>query len=316
MRMFSFETMVFPFWSMGALIHVLLACWLLISMDSPLSLKSGLEFFVVMGHMVIKVVYPILAFPKVRAIEIWYSMGTWMGLAPTMLTHAVLTSFKEKYCPCGRRAQWTSIGQKKEKFYKSQIGIVFIAATLLGLSAYRGTVCALAPDVPFDTCPAIDQPSQRTGLHEVNNYNCEFTIKDAGSLGSLCGLIEDDGSALYCYCCCEFSGQCGYVDKPEVGSMRPAGSPAPCDQLKTAGALLYASILLLLTTPWVHAVFRDLRRFSYDQGVTAQARVMEVALLKKSISTCMASRASSSASGQLSKSQNHALLFCSFRAAD
>merc|ERR1712137_769209 len=142
MRMFSLETMIFPLWSMTALIHVVLACWLLITMESPLALVNAPEFCIVMGHMIIKAIYPIFAFPKVRVVELWYSMGTWMGLAPTMLTHAILASFREKCCPCGRRqAQWTSIGQRNEKFYKSQLGIVGIALMLFSLSIYRASSC-------------------------------------------------------------------------------------------------------------------------------------------------------------------------------
>merc|ERR1712113_1153660 len=154
------------------------------------------------------------------------------------------------------------------------LGVVIIAIMLVSLSGYRGTMCALAPDVPVDTCPAIDSFPLPSHLVGGGKYNCEFTIQEGSILGSACGLIEDDGSPIFCYCCCEYSGQCGYKNKPAKGSLRPAGTPPPCDKLKTAGALLYAFILFILTTPWVHAVFRDMRRSGHDEGLTAQSRVV------------------------------------------
>lgn len=285
-RVFSCETMVFPLWSLVALIHAVLASWLLISMESPIALEVSTGFFVVMTHMLSKLVYPLIAFPKVRVVEIWYSMGTWMGLAPTMFTHAMLTAFVEKCCPCWRRARWTSIGQRKTQFYKSQLGIVGLAATLLGLSIYRSSLCLAAPVVAADTCPAIGKPSEVSGKmlpsrFEVENYRCDFAVGPFGKAGGQCGLLDDDMSAIFCYCCCQYSGQCGYAGKPEKLSLRPVGTEGPCDRWKTAGALLYASILLVLATPWVYAVFRDLRRYGYVQGVHAQERVQSIALLER-----------------------------------
>lgn len=288
-RVFSCETMVFPFWSLVALIHVVLASWLLCSMESPISLEVSTGFFVVMAHMMLKLVYPLIAFPKVRVMEIWYSMGTWMGLAPTMLTHAVLTAFKEKCCPCGHRAQWTSIGQRKTKFYRSQLGIVGVALALLSLIVYRSSLCYFAPQVPADTCPALDMPSEITGKMlpsrtETENYKCDFAAGVFGAAGGQCGLLQDDLSPIYCYCCCKYSGQCGYAGRHLAlkGSLRPAGTEGPCDKVKTAGALIYALILFILSTPWVYAVLRDLRRYGYVEGVHAQARLQSVALLQVS----------------------------------
>merc|ERR1711998_577112 len=114
---------------------------------------------------------------------------------------------------------------------------------------------------------------------EVAGYSCDFAAGGWGDVGGQCGFLEDDHSALFCHCCCQHSGQCGYIGKPEKGSLRPAGTEGPCNKTKTAGALLYALILLVLATPWVYAVFRDLRRYAYVQGVHAQVCVQSVALL-------------------------------------
>merc|ERR1712232_200218 len=116
--------------------------------------------------------------------------------------------------------------------------------------------------------------------HETENYDCAFTFGDWVTDGGQCGLLQDDMSAIYCYCCCQYSGQCGYAGKPTPNSFRPVGSTPPCDHVKALGALVYASILLLLAMPWVHGVFRDMRRFAYTEGVHAQVRASNIALLE------------------------------------
>eukprot|EP00927_Polykrikos_kofoidii_P041836 TRINITY_DN3569_c0_g1_i1.p1 TRINITY_DN3569_c0_g1~~TRINITY_DN3569_c0_g1_i1.p1 ORF type:complete len:1469 (-),score=170.19 TRINITY_DN3569_c0_g1_i1:161-4567(-) len=288
-NMFSIETMVFPFWSVTALAHAFLACWLLLTMKPPLDVPLKLEYLVVVLHALTKMFYPWIAFPKVEFVEILYSMAAWMGLAPTMLTHAIFASFKEKLCPCFGSGQWTSIGGRKLTFGKSQLGICIVVAILVNMSIYRGLLCYLAPVVSADTCPTIDMASQVSGKmlpskQEVVNMRCDFTVAPGGKVGDLCGILRDDRSALFCYCCCKYSGQCGYAGFPKEGSMRPADQEPPCDVFKTLCAESYAALLICLGMPWVFAVLRDSRRFHYVEGVHAEVRAKNVEMLHRGAS--------------------------------
>eukprot|EP00927_Polykrikos_kofoidii_P041841 TRINITY_DN3569_c0_g3_i4.p1 TRINITY_DN3569_c0_g3~~TRINITY_DN3569_c0_g3_i4.p1 ORF type:complete len:1437 (-),score=160.98 TRINITY_DN3569_c0_g3_i4:134-4444(-) len=283
-KVFCFETMVFPFWSLTALAHSFLACWLLITMKPPVSVSNKFEYSIIVAHVFLKLLYPIFAFPKVRVVEIWYSMAAWLGLAPTMLTHAILSSFKQRLCPCLGTGQWTSIGGRATRFSRSQMYICILVAALCSLSIYRGVICYLAPDVPRRTCPVIDTNQTVSGTlpfgAQYDNFDCDFTRGAGGLIGDTCGFDQDDSTSTYCYCCCKYSGQCGYEGSVKTDSFRPVDSEPPCDGALTFGAEMYAAMLIVLGMPWVFAVGRDSRRYRYVEGVHGEVRASNMEILQ------------------------------------
>jgi len=219
------------------------------------------------------------------------SMSQWVGLAPTMLTHAILMPLKEKFCPClARKKGWTSIRDGDVALYPPVLMSLACAMLMVSLIAFRVTECVSAPNAPVEACPVLGKELPNT------TCDCSWTWyapdNDVFQLGGRCKVTPDDNSVCRCACCCDYVGVCGYIHVHERGSLRPSSVPPPCNPMLTSMAVIYGGMLAILIAPWFYAVIRDIRKLqrsrttgiadteclSWEQ-VQAQADVLRVSAI-------------------------------------
>jgi hypothetical protein len=291
MHIFCVETMVFPFWSFGALLHIILASNFLITLAPPLKFSTTVPspaelpspsahnvihgntwpIYVLLAHAMLNTLAPLFAFPRVRVKDMLRSMCAWVGLAPTMITHAVLNGVWEKIGCCKSKAKrnWTSIRDGSDVIYAPVFMVLLCGLLLASLMVFRSVECIAAPDVPEQECPSVGNGGL-PGWAE-DSCDCGWAYgtpwNDDFQAGGICQQTEDDFSVCRCFCCCDYVGECGYTHNHEKHTLRPVGTPGPCNTTATLMAVLYGSLLLALLSPWLYAVLRDLRKIGRPSSI-------------------------------------------------
>eukprot|EP00927_Polykrikos_kofoidii_P041837 TRINITY_DN3569_c0_g2_i1.p1 TRINITY_DN3569_c0_g2~~TRINITY_DN3569_c0_g2_i1.p1 ORF type:complete len:1664 (-),score=228.44 TRINITY_DN3569_c0_g2_i1:158-4768(-) len=262
LQIFCIESMIFPVWSVGALLHIVLASNFLLAKSAPLALREPWEVYILIGHALLNLVAPLFAFPRLRVKDMLKSMSAWIGLAPTMITHAVMRATQEKICCCRlRKRTWTSISDASSVMYKPNLMILLCGALLATLMVCSIVQYVMSPNVSERECPTDWADMCDCGWAYGRPWE-----NDPFQAGGFCQQTEDDNSKCRCACCCDFTGECGYIHVHERGTLRPAGTPGPRQTTTTVMANLYAGLLFSLLAPWLYAVLRDFRKTSRPIG--------------------------------------------------
>lgn len=262
---FAWESMLFPFWGAIAILLILLSLNFLYSLHPPLVLVSVGFKVALCVHVGVKIVEPIIAFPRVKLSDILRSMGAWLSLSITMMTHAVGKSIQDRFCCSSRKMVWTSIRDGSTSVFLPMLTPLVVTGMFVFLIVWRGVVCASEPRYGSqEVCP-----SAHAGLpgSSGEEYDCAWTWLQVSNEifeeGGFCKVNEDDNSPGFCACCCGFTGKCGFTHVDESGKLRPAGMPPSCDIASTISAIIGGAVFIALMFPWTYAVFRDLRRLSW-----------------------------------------------------